>query len=55
MKIDINNLVEREVFNLIKNGGMDLDQFMEWCDRFAFDRVESYIEMKEFYDLEDNI
>ena len=45
-------LSERQVFNLIKNGGMDFDQFQEYLAHFEFDAQERYREMQNFYEEE---
>ena len=52
MKFDIKTLSERQIFNMIKNGGVDIDQFFEWCEQAAINAVERHERMKEFYENE---
>lgn len=40
------NLSERHIFNLIKNGGMDFDQFMEYLDYVSNVAVDLYEEAR---------
>ena len=52
IKMNYKELSERQVFNLIKNGGMDLDQFIEYLAHFEFVAQERYREMQDFYEEE---